>query len=244
MSSALELRVFPDREALTEHAAAELARVAREAIAGSGRFVVALSGGSTPGPVYERWATAWRDDTDWSAVVVLWGDDRCVPPDDAESNYRLARESLLSRVPIPESQIHRMRGELEPARAADAYERVLRVLGADRPDAPLLDLAHQGVGPDGHTASLFPGSESLEERDRLALAVQAPPGVTPRHRITLTLPLLNAAREVHVLATGEEKRTVVQRVSRAPDEAAEAYPAARLRGRERTLWMVDAAAGA
>jgi 6-phosphogluconolactonase len=206
--------------------------------------VIALSGGSTPGPVYERWATRWRDDTDWSAVVVLWGDDRCVPPDDAESNYRLARESLLSRVPIPESRIHRMRGELEPARAADDYERVLRALGADRPDAPLLDLAHQGVGSDGHTASLFPGSEALEERDRLALAVQAPEGVTPRDRITLTLPLLNAAREVHVLATGEEKRLVVQRVARAPDEAATRYPAARLRGRERTLWMVDAAAGA
>ena len=146
--------------AATEHFVAQAA----QAIAAHGRFVVALAGGSTPRATYSLLASSeFAAQVDWLRVHVLWGDERCVPPNHRDSNYRLAREALLNRVPIPNANVHRIRGELPPAQAAATYESELETtLGADG----RFDLILLGLGTDGHTASLFPGTPALEERTR------------------------------------------------------------------------------
>jgi len=182
---------------------------------------IALSGGQTPQPLHARMASL---DLGWEQVEFFFADERCVPPDHEDSNYRLAHESLLSNV---SAQVHRMRGE---DCNAEAYEEVVRQrLG----DVPELDLALLGMGADGHTASLFPGDTALEERTRLVLRV-----VRPDHpRLTLTLPVLSAARLALFLLTGEDKRGAVQRLI----EGDEAIPAARVRA-QRVVLIADRAA--
>ena len=182
---------------------------------------IALSGGMTPQPLHARMATL---DLDWEQVEFFFADERCVPPDHEDSNYRLAHESLLSHVP---AQVHRMRGE---DCDAEAYEEVVNQrLG----DPPVLDLALLGMGLDGHTASLFPGDAALEERMRLVLRV-----VRPDHpRLTLTLPVLSAARLALFLVTGEDKREAVQRLI----DGDESIPAAVVRA-QRVVLVADRAA--
>lgn len=194
MRDDLELRVVDD----PAQAGAEL--LARAAAAGAH---IALSGGSTPKRAYELAAAMGAD---WAGAVLWFGDDRCVPPDDERSNYRMVREALLDRVdPAPET--HRIEGELDPHAAADAYELKLRdAFGGSR---PTLDLALMGLGPDMHTASLFPGQPALGERERAAVAVEQA-GMEPYvPRVTLTLPVFNAAREVVFLVTGADKAEAV-----------------------------------
>ena len=182
----IELVVLDDEEAAATATAERLAEAAR---AGA---EIALTGGSTPRRAYEL--AALRE-SDWSRAGAWWGDERCVPPDDERSNYRLARESLLDRLARP-PRVHRIRGELDPAEAADEYEREL---GDTRLDFVLL-----GIGPDGHVASLFPGTPTVEERERRVVAAEA--GLEPFvPRVTLTLPVLCAAPAVLFLVTGEEK---------------------------------------
>lgn len=186
----MRLEVCEDAEAAARAAALLLAEAAE---AGGD---VALSGGSTPGRAYELAAAA-----DWSRSRVWWNDERCVPPDDERSNFRLARETLLDRLAAP-PEIHRIRGELPPEEAAAAYDREL--------DGVVLALTLQGVGPDGHTASLFPGFPSLAERERRAVAT--PAGHEPFvDRVTMTIPMLNAARVVCFLVTGADKAEVAAR---------------------------------
>ncbi|MEX2315095.1 MAG: 6-phosphogluconolactonase, partial [Thermomicrobiales bacterium] len=168
----IEIQVFELVDSLQEAAARHATDVLRATT--SGKDVrIALSGGSTPRGFHELLAES--DGIDWSRVHVYWGDERTVPPDHPESNYRMARETLLDYVPIPSEQIHRMRGELDPATAADEYERILRAsFGVDPPELLRFDLNILGVGSDGHTASLFPGTAALDEHDRWVVANHLP----------------------------------------------------------------------
>lgn len=188
---------------LEDPAAAASERIA-EVVRTGGQ--VALSGGSTPRPAYERLAAM---ELDWSSSTLWFSDERCVPPDDRQSNFRLVRETLLDRLAGDAPDVRRIRGEQGPHLAAAEYERELRGAFGDRP--PALDLVLLGLGPDGHFASLFPGQPALEERERLVVGVERParPPLVPR--VTLTLPTINAAREVVFLVTGEDKAEAVGR---------------------------------
>jgi 6-phosphogluconolactonase len=190
------LHVFPDPAALALAAAERIAAVAVDAIRARGRCRLVLAGGETPRQAYEVLAGAGQaGGVDWPRVEFFWGDERCVPPDDARSNYRMAREALLDRVPVTPDNVHRIHGEDEPARAALAYERQLAGVV---PDLVLL-----GLGQDGHTASLFPGHAAVRERVRTVLAEYV--REVSAWRVTMTPPMLNAGRAVLFLVSGAAK---------------------------------------
>ncbi len=226
---------------LARDAADEVLLHGERALELRGIFHLALSGGSTPRATYAELARRARaprgralDSSRWR----FWfADERCGAPDDPASNYRLVRETLFEPAGIPESCVRRMRGEDDPERAAEDYARALsRELGSP----PRIDLVLLGLGADGHTASLFPGSPALEERERPVVAVPAPAGDLPR--LTLTLPVLDAARAVLFLVTGAEKAAALRRALRASGTE-EAPPAARVRPRDgEVLWLADRAA--
>ena len=238
----VEIHVHDDARDVAVAGAAMIAERLRAAIAAWGGATIALSGGDTPGPIYERLADAHRDDVDWSRVTVVYGDDRCVPPDHALSNHRMAERTLLSRVPLDPARVHRVRGELDPAAAADDYDRVLRAALADRADgAPLLDVNVMGIGPDGHTASHFPHAPSLDQTARWAVAVPAPSHVEPHvPRVTLTLPVLERAALVLFVVTGGGKQAPLRRA--LAEEPSAATPASLVMADGLTCWLLDAAA--
>jgi 6-phosphogluconolactonase len=225
--------------AVSEEAAREIVAIAADAVTQRGRFVVALAGGETPRPLYELLAHDHRDAVSWQRAEVCFGDERCVPPHNPASNFRLAWSTLLAHVPIVEERVHRIPGELGPDAAARDYDGRLRQLLADDPSTPTFDVSIMGVGADGHTASLFPGDTALEERKRWAAPAHAPPGAKVRERVTLTLPVLNRTRVVLFLCAGAEKRDVVSRILSGADPD---LPAARVYGMERTIWLLDRAA--
>jgi 6-phosphogluconolactonase len=243
------IEVAADRRALMEAGASAVVAAARAAIGAHGRFVTALSGGSTPRALFELLATGrFASAVDWSRVHVCWGDERAVPPDAAASNYRMVREALLDHVPIPASQVHRIRSEEPPQAAAEAYERELRTLFATRvgparpnPGAPF-DLMLLGMGDNGHTASLFPGLHAVREADRWVVAeFVAEVGMW---RITLTPVVLNAAAEVVFLLAGADKAAMLHRVLEGPVDP-DALPAQVVAPRDgRLRWLVDADAAA
>src|SRR2546426_4520727 len=188
-----DLAVLPSTAALADAAAARFVAAAEDAIASHGQFIVALSGGSTPRDTYLRLGTeALVSKVIWSRVPFLWGDERRVPPDHVDSNYRMARETLLDRVPVPAANVHRIHGEDDPATAAEAYEATLRAL-LRTPAGARIDLVLLGLGEDGHTASLFPGSAAVHEQTRWVMAARAP--AASMWRITLTPAGINAAAE-------------------------------------------------
>ena len=240
----VQFKVLPTPAALAEAAADRIVAAARNAIRRRGRFVVALSGGSTPRLVYPLLASSPRvDAVDWSRVHVFWGDERAVPPDHAESNYGVASKMLLDHLPGLRSRaVHRM-----PANAADreaaaaGYERAIRHLLAPLHfDRPRFDLVWLGVGPDGHTASLFPGADTLAERRRLVVPATAPAGFAVPGRLTFTLRFINAARAVVFVVAGADKAAAVRSVRAGSRD----LPAGRVRAGS-TLWLLDAqAAGA
>lgn len=243
------VQIFESTGALMQAAAEDFVRCALEATRGSGRFVVALAGGSTPAALYALLATdAYAARIDWTRVHVFFGDERCVPPGDPASNYRMAREQLLARVPMPERNVHRIRGEDDPAEAAAAYERELRATLAT-PDGPpratpgsRLDLVLLGMGHDGHTASLFPGTAALRERERWVVAHHV--AVVPTWRITMTPVLLNAAAGVAFVVAGKGKAAALRRVLGGPD-AGDVLPAQAIAPHAgRLRWLVDRAAAA
>lgn len=250
MSGAPEIVVCAGRDSLHERAARRFVQAARTAVAARGRFAVALSGGSTPRPLFERLADpALQGAVAWEAVDVFWADERCVPPDDERSNYRMAREALLDLVPVEDGRVHRIAcGDAEPEAAARRYEALLRDALGGAPDAvPRLDLALLGLGADGHTASIFPGSAALEETDRLALAVPASePGMPDPvvDRVTLTPPALRAAREVVFLVAGEAKAPAVAATLEGPRDPVR-WPAQAIDPPGGDLaWLLDAGAAA
>ena len=218
----VELAVEDDAAGASRRASEEIAKAAR-----AGGHVV-LSGGST-GPTYEA---AARLEPDWGGVTLWWADERCVPPDDERSNYGLVRDSLLDRLERPPREVRRVHGELPPEEAARLYDEALADV--------TLDFALLGVGPDGHTASLFPHAPALEERERRSVAVEA--GLEPFvPRVTMTIPMLASARLAVYLVTGAAKADAVARAfARTPDPCT---PASLVRGR-RTIAVVDAAAAA
>jgi len=234
-----ELVIVPDSQALACEAAQRLADLARKATESRGRFSVALSGGSTPSPLYRLLTEEpYRSQIPWAQVDLFWADERCVPPDDPGSNYRLAYEALIAHTPIPAENVHRVRGELAPKAAARAYDRELRRFFCG--PRPRFDLVLLGLGSDGHTASLFPTSEALQETERLAVATTAFYDNRPTERVTLTLPPLNAARQVLFLVSGPEKAEIVQAVLADVDGR---LPARRVRPVAGQLtWLLDAAA--
>ena len=218
----IEILVLDDEEAAAEATADRLAEAARAGLE------IALTGGSTPRRAYE---IAAEREADWSRAGAWWGDERCVPPEDERSNYRLARESLLDRLSSP-PRVHRIRGELDPAEAAAEYEREL---GDTR-----LDLVLLGLGPDGHVASLFPGAPTLEERERRVVAAEA--GHEPFvPRVTLTLPVLCSGRSVLFLVTGEAKAEAAR--AAFVEEPSAQTPGSLVRARDgSTVALLDRAA--
>ncbi len=231
-STAIELVIAPTAERAAMRVADVIAHAAAMAVRERGRFTLALAGGRTPLAAYAHLAAA--PDMPWARTHLFWSDERCVPPDHPDSNFGAAAGVLLSRAPIPPDHVHRIRGEAGPDDEARRYESVLRETVGGVP--PRLDVILLGLGEDGHTASLFPGSPALDERARLVVAVDPPPGVVHR-RITFTLPLILAGRGVVFLATGAAKAEAVARVLIAHDEA---LPATRvLTARAQVVWVLD-----
>lgn len=237
----MHIAVYPDTNTLSQQAAQFIVRLANESIVTRGRFSIALSGGSTPKVLYGLLGSEpYRDQIDWSKVDIFWSDERCVPPDSADSNYRMAREVLLSRVPLSPQQVHRMPAD-QPDRdaAAQAYTHEMRQ-SFGTGDIPHFDLIQLGMGPEGHTASLFPHQSSLHEQQRLVMYVNVPKPPPPR--LTFTPPILNAARHVLFLVTGAEKADAVQAVLEG-DYNPEEYPAQIVRPASgEVVWMLDEAA--
>lgn len=242
--SGSETRVCEDAAALARAAADLFVETARTSVAARGRFSVALSGGSTPRALYQLLAgPEYHDRVEWARTWVFFGDERCVPPTDAESNYRMAREALLFHVPVPATQVLRMQGEADPEAAARLYEISLRRAFALAPgELPRFDLIWLGLGPDGHTASLFPHTLALGVRDRLVVANRVEKlGAT---RLTLTLPVINNAALVVFLVAGADKAAVLAGVRNGPPQPEE-LPAQQVAPHDgRVLWLVDRAAAA
>ncbi len=237
-----KLRISEDAERLAEEAARHWTRRALEAIEARGVFHACLSGGSTPRRLYQYLADGeLAKSLDWSRVHLWFGDERCVPPDHPDSNYGMVREALIDHIPIPENQVHRIHGELSPEDAASRYARELVHRLPDRGDGlGRFDLLMLGMGADGHTASLFPGTPALEERDRPAVAVYVQK--LDSWRVTITYPLIERAREIMLLVAGATKAEVIARVITAAPEAAD-YPVARVRAPAGELvWWLDRAA--
>jgi 6-phosphogluconolactonase len=233
----VNLLVYETPEELAGAAARDFATRAQEAIDERGRFAVALAGGSTPKAIYEVLARDYANALDWSSVHVFFGDERTVSPGHEDSNYRMAYETLLSRVPV--GSVHRMRGELPPEEAAAAYEEELReFFGPD--DVPRFDLILCGLGEDGHTLSLFPETAALDVTDRWVVA--NPVLKLGTTRLTLTIPVLNASRAVTFLVAGEGKADALKEILEG-DADLRAYPAKLVHPESGDLiWMVDRAA--
>ena len=230
------IQIFPNSEDLARAAAEHFVARCREAVERRGSFTVALSGGSTPKLLFELLADSnepFRDQIPWPNIHFFWSDERHVPPDHADSNYRMANEAMLSRVPVAQNNIHRVPSENpNAAEAARQYEQTL--IDTTHQSLPQLDLALLGLGPDGHTASIFPGSEVLHETKRLVAAPWVEKFQT--YRITMTLPLLNNGASVILLVSGAEKATIVKEVLEGPPK----YPAQAIRPTHgELLWMLD-----
>jgi len=240
--------VVDDADALAREGAVELTRIARNAAADTGRFTLALSGGSTPRRLYALLAdpaAPYRAMIPWEATQIFFGDERHVSPVDPRSNYRMASEALLAHVPIPPANVHRVEAELADAgEAAARYaQEIARVFALSPGEWPRFDLILLGMGPDGHTASLFPGSDALGVRDRTVAANWV--AKFGAYRITLTLPVFDAASAVHFLIAGADKAATLSAVfdpASSPD-APDAFPCQRIRPRSgELLWLVDRAA--
>lgn len=233
----VRMRVFPSLTELSSEAARAIAAELRAAAEEFGRATLALAGGETPRALYELLPPR-PESVPWERVHVYWGDERYVPHDDPQSNYRMAQETLLDRVPVPAAHVHPMPTEApDPDDAARAYERLL---AEEFGELPRFDVLILGLGADGHTASLFPDSAALDERERWVIPSLA--SYEPCQRLTLTLPVLTNARALHFLVAGAEKR---QALSCALGEPSRSCPASLVRPTDGALtwWVDEAAAG-
>jgi 6-phosphogluconolactonase len=239
--SRVEVSVQDGIEGLSRAAAERIAGIGASAVREKGRFCLNLSGGSTPRRLYRLLGDEFNNQIPWSRTHLFWGDERYVPRNDTSSNCRMAVETLISRVPIPGANVHSVPVERSPAEAAAAaYESHLRDFFAKDESGPLFDVTLLGMGEDGHTASLFPGSPALEETKRWVVAVSAPIGIEPRERITMTLPILNRSSHVFFLVSGEGKRKAARSILKGAAEASR-YPAALVHGAAETVWFMDRA---
>jgi len=236
-----DVRVFADVDELSLRAAEAAVRTINESVRNHDSFSIALSGGNTPRTLYRLLSSRFRDQIPWKKVHVFWEDERYVPLADPQSNYRMARETLLDAVPCPAENVHPMPTELpDPEVAAREYEKPLRSYFPN--DWPRFDLVLLGIGEEGHTASLFPGSSALNETQRWVVAVKAQ--AKPPLRLTLTLPALTAAVNIYFLVAGSNKAQALHHVlTGSPDP--KIYPASGVRLAQGTvIWWVDRAAAA
>ncbi len=240
MAARPTIQVLDDVDQIARRAADEFARLATARAEAGLPFTVALSGGDTPLRLFELLAgSPYRERVPWKRVLVFWGDERTVPPDHPDSNYGAAHRMLLARVPIPKGNVHRIKGESDdPDAAADAYEAELRdAFRLDEGEFPRFDLVYLGMGADGHTASLFPGTQALVEKRRLAVASWVEKLGT--HRITLTYPVFNKAATILLLVAGDDKAETLRAVLNGDPEKPE-YPVQLIRpGNGELIWLVD-----
>ena len=239
-------RVLPTAAATAEAAAQLFANTAQEAVKARGLVRIAISGGTTPKAMFALLAhpaQPFLKQVPWDKLDLYWVDERCVPPDNAESNYRMTQEALLSKVPLAAERVHRMEGELEPEVAAARYESTIRnTFKLEGAETPTFDLILLGMGDDGHTASLFPHTEALDEMGRIVVANHVPQKDT--WRVTLTWPVINQGREVAFLIEGAGKAQVLYDVLLGPYQP-ETYPSQIIRPASgRLTFLLDAAAAA
>jgi 6-phosphogluconolactonase len=237
----LEIKVVPDAKAVAAEAAERVTRAAERAIAERGAFSIALSGGSTPKALYALLtAEPYRSRIDWSKVHILFGDERGVPPEHKDSNYKMADEALLSKVPIPKAQVHRMKGELGE-RAEEAAKEYGLMLKANFPDG--LDVILLGMGGDGHTASIFPHTSAVSEKEHRVVGYFAENSSTGKSwRITMTAPFINQGREIFVMLAGADKAARLKEVLEGPRDPAR-LPIQLIRPTHgKMTWIVDVAA--
>lgn len=237
----MNIEHLSDLEALTERAAELFVAIMRQSVEDRGRFLVALSGGNTPKPAYERLARPpYGDSLPWDCALIYFGDERMVPCDSDESNYKMACESLLNHIDIPAWNLHRIHGEDNVSEAARLYDVDLRALAQETGEAlPRFDLMLLGIGPDAHTASLFPGTVVLDNTRDLAAGVRLPDtsegALHATERVTMTYPVLDASRQTLFVVAGDDKAEALSRVE-AGDMSA---PAARVRPTDGDLlWLV------
>lgn len=243
MSRSVEIRTLKTPQELFAAAADEVVRAANEAVAQRGRFTFVLSGGSTPKGLFTLIATNARSSFPWDRTFFFWGDERHVPPTDPESNYRMANETMLSKIPVAAANIFRISAENPDAdAAAQEYEQTLQKFFSLKPgEFPQFDLILLGLGPDGHTASLFPESAGLQEKSRLVIANWVEKFKT--HRLTFTLPVLNAARCVAFLVSGTDKAPALRSVLEDKSASGEQYPAKLVQPTDgKLIWFLDSAA--
>lgn len=236
-----DVRIFEDLDTLSHAAADVFVESAAEAMLQRGSFLTALSGGSTPQALYQRLAlTPYREQVDWAHTHFFWGDERCVPPEDLENTYRQVHDILLAHVPVQPGNIHRIRSDLPPEAAAEDYARVLMEHAMPPLEWPRFDLVLLGLGSDGHTASIFPGSDPNPASAMLAVTGEYQD--RPAQRVTMTPPVFNSARRILFLVSGEGKSAILADVLN--DEAnPERLPAQRIRPLDgQLIWMVDQAA--
>jgi 6-phosphogluconolactonase len=232
-----DIRIFKDLENLSRHAAELFVERAAQAIKERGHFLVALNGGGTPTRLFQLLASNYRDEVEWSRVHVFWGDERCVPPDDPGSSYGQAKEILLHYVAVPESNIHRVKGELDPASSSTEYAQILKSFAKADLEFPRFDLVYLGMGEDGHTASLFPGS--MVDVTEAVIPVTAKYQDRPANRVTMTQVVFNQARRVVFMATGEKKASTLAEVL-SDRYNPDLYPAQRIDPKDGELiWLVD-----
>ncbi len=231
--------IYPSKSELIQAAVETIVRTVTHFVKENGRCFLALAGGNTPRDIYATLASYSQEiQIPWEGVHLFWGDERTVPPDHPDSNYGMVRDALLNHVTIPEANVHRIKGEIDPQIAAAEYSQVIRETIPTNP--PRLDLVLLGLGGDGHTASLFPGDETLDEQQEDVMAIFVKKLDT--WRITLTYPMLNRAREVILLVAGKSKAEIVKRIHTL-HEPTKDYPAAIVSPKNGNLhWMLDAEA--
>jgi 6-phosphogluconolactonase len=237
----MTIKIFSDKVELTRFAANQFFTQAQQAVKLRGRFLVTLSGGGTPLSLFQLLTQQpYRQQVPWTQTLVFWGDERCVHPDDPDSNYRQAKETLLDHVPLPKDNIHRIHGELTPEIAAHDYAERLQSFAHSGLAWPRFDLVLLGLGSDGHTASLFPGSSPKDTKSTLVATANYQG--RPAHRVTLTPSVFNTAREIMFLVTGTDKANALAAVLGGAYEPVR-WPAQRIQPIEgKVIWLADTAA--
>jgi len=233
------IKILPDKSSAVRYAAERITRLATATLQVNETFSIALSGGSTPKPVYEMLGTTFDEHLDWSRIHLWWGDERAVSPDHEDSNYRMVKEALLDQIDIPDANVHRIRGEDDPQSAAEAYEQELADFFGD---GEYFDLNLLGMGGDGHTASLFPHTDAVHESDKMVIAhhVEAKGGLT---RISLTFPAILKSANMMFLVTGDGKADALYEVLEG-DYQPDVYPSQVIvhSDHQYVVWVVDEAA--
>ncbi len=233
-----QIIILDDAQSLFVRAAEEIVHISGEAICTHGQFSLCLTGGNTPADVYNLIATRFHLSVDWNAVHLFWGDERCVPPEDPANNYGMANRTMLSKLNLEASQIHRIRGEADPDVAASEYENELvEFFSLDQGEFPRFDLVLLGMGDNVHIASLFPGIATIHEAQRLAVAVEV--DAPQRRRITLTPPVLNNAARVMFIVSGKNKAQAVKLALQGPRDP-DKYPAQIIAANQgEVMWLLD-----